>query len=245
MSQTKDRAQPARTTIVGGQPPGNAREMPPIPVALEELLGMAAATPDFAEALLKDPHGAAAAADLKLTGTERAILRAIDGQQMRLMVDEVRDQLPDSDRRAFFEQAALAVAVLVGGAAAAAAGCAPKNRSRPAGEAGDKSMDTDSPMDPATSQADAATPVMQRQRPEIHAPTKGIRPKRPRPKTPDPGPTTGSRPRRRKRSMRQGMKERDTPARSRHHPPPTFGQRSPNRKPPLPAEPLEDPKTKG
>ena len=236
MSQTKDRVQPARTTIVGGQPPGNARQVAPIPVALEELLGMAAATPDFAEALLKDSDAVAAAADLDLTATERAILKAIDGQQLTLMVDEVREQLPESDRRAFFEQAALAIAVMVGGGAAAAAGCGPKKKSRPAGEEGDTSMGA-SPMDPATSQADASTPVMSREPPVRNSPTKGIRPDRDRVKAPGSAPITGSRPlRKKKKSMREAMKERSVPADKRDMTPPTYGMRNPN-KPPGPVTP--------
>ncbi|MFH2008088.1 MAG: hypothetical protein ABI333_16015 [bacterium] len=223
MSQTKDRVQPARTTIVGGQPPGNAREAVPIPVGLEELLGMAAATPDFAEALLKDSSAAAAAAGLELTATETAILGAIDGRQLTLMIDEVRGQLPEPDRRAFFEQAAVAIAVLVGGAAAAGVGCGSKKQSRPVGQAGD------SPMDPPATQPDAAARAMPREPPETHAPTKGIRPDRTRPKTPEPGPITGSRPRRKPKSMRESMKERSVPARNLSMTPATYGMRNPNK----------------
>ena len=54
-----EKKQAARTTIVGGQPPGNERDLPPIPVALERLLGMAAAEEAFARALLTEVSAAA------------------------------------------------------------------------------------------------------------------------------------------------------------------------------------------
>lgn len=62
MSKTRKVHQPAKTTIVGGQPPGNSRDMATVPVGLEELLGMAAVDGAFAEALLTDPPAASARA---------------------------------------------------------------------------------------------------------------------------------------------------------------------------------------
>lgn len=112
----------AKTTIVGGQPPGNDRELATVPVGLEELLGMAAVDPEFAAALLTDPAAAVAASGLDLTPTEQAILGALDQAALVPMIVRVGQTLPEPERRAFLEQAAAAVVVLVGGAAALA-GC--------------------------------------------------------------------------------------------------------------------------
>ena len=264
MSDAKDRAHPAQTTIVDGPPPGNAWEAPPIPVALEELLGMAAATPAFAEALLADPRAAAEAAALALTATEEAILGAVDRDQLALMIAEVREQLPEPDRRAFLEQSALAIAVLLGGGmAVTGAGCKSEKTSRSAGSPRQGAMGT-SPTDPdpaAGMQAapppppppalppgpDASTPVMQREPPmhhEPYEPTKGIRPDRIRPKAPDPGKTTGSRPNPRTKPMRPPRTLKSAGVRPPRPPnqPPTFGMRPPDSypeppKPPKPPKP--------
>jgi hypothetical protein len=78
--------QAVHTTIVGGQPPGNTRELPPIPVGIEQLLGMAAVNPDFARALAADRAAAIGASGVALTATERGILDAIDAPALALLV---------------------------------------------------------------------------------------------------------------------------------------------------------------
>lgn len=116
------RREAARTTIVGGQPPGNAREVPPIPVGLEHLLGLAAASPEFAEALRRDPRAAVQATGLALSASERAILSAVPAPALDQMVSQMNGRLAEPERRRFLEHAALAVAALVGGSALAACG---------------------------------------------------------------------------------------------------------------------------
>ncbi len=222
MSTDKGRVQPTQTSSVGGQPPGHTRELPPIPVALEELLGMAATAPDFARLLQRDPDAAAQAAGLTLSATEKAILRAIDPAQLNRMIDGVHHQLSEPDRRSFLEQAALAVAVLVGGAAVSAvAGCGPKPQTGSANNSG-PAAGGGSSMQPPPPAPDAAAPVMNRPPPEMHAPVKGIRPDRLPPKT------AGIRPKKSKPPKRPRSRNRVAPRRD--HPPATFGQRrDPNR----------------
>ena len=53
MSDDREK-QAAKTTIVGGPPPENDRELPPIPVGIEEILGMASVNHDFAGVLFED-----------------------------------------------------------------------------------------------------------------------------------------------------------------------------------------------
>jgi hypothetical protein len=95
--------QAVKTTIVGGQPPGNERQTATIPVALEDVLGLAAAEPAYADALLDDPQAAARAAGVELTATEGAILSAVDRDSLTRMIAEVRDQQPEQERRVFLE----------------------------------------------------------------------------------------------------------------------------------------------
>lgn len=124
----------AKTTIVGGQPPGNARDLPPVPVGLEQTLHLAAASPDFADALLTHRERAVEASGLSLTHSERGMLRAVDDATLRQMIAQVDRTLAQPDRRVFLERATAAVALLVGGASLAgcdkpgSGGTAPKKK---------------------------------------------------------------------------------------------------------------------
>lgn len=130
------RKQPARTTIVGGQPPGNARDLPPVPAGLEDLLSMAATSGEFAAALLRDRSRAAEAAGVSLTPAETAILGAVGEASLTQMIARVGSALPQVDRRLFLERAAAAVALLVGGSALTACGDkTPKGAGTPRGSA--------------------------------------------------------------------------------------------------------------
>jgi hypothetical protein len=191
---TQDERHAARTTIVGGQPPGNARELPPVPVGIEQALRLAAASSDFADALLQDRDRAVAAAELELTASEQASLRAVDGATLQQMIARVEQTLPDPERRAFLERASTAVALLVGGAGAAGgaaglvgmAGCDEGEpgkqppirdpRSAPPPEGARPRPPRDRSVDlPEGSPPDG--------RPQIAKPA-GIRPDRPTPETP-------------------------------------------------------------
>lgn len=101
--------------------------LPPVPVGIEHLLALAASSAEFRQALLDDPVGAAEAAGLALSASERAMLGAVPAAALRQMIQRVDVRLDDPDRRAFLERATAAVALLVGGAGlagtAALAGC--------------------------------------------------------------------------------------------------------------------------
>ncbi len=195
MSDTRKPHQAAKTTIVGGQPPGNDRELATVPVGLEELLGMAAVDDAFAEALLKDSEAAVQASGVKLTPTEASILKAMNGAALLPMIAQVRSSLPEPERRAFLEQAASAVALLVGaGAVLAATGCksgssgtarnepnkAPKKGRKPTPR---ELADTGARPDRPPARDDAGVKPMGRPRPDIKEtrPNRGIRPRRPQP----------------------------------------------------------------
>ncbi len=185
MSLKKDRSPAAKTTIVGGQPPGNERQPANIPVALEELLGLAAAEPAFTDALLDDPQAAARAAGVALTATEGAILTAVDRDSLFRMIAEVREQQPEQERRAFLEQAALALTALVGGGAVAA-GCNDKSKGTGGRRPERRSADTGARPDRPSKSEDAGA--------THHGAGRTIRPDRHRPLRPLPK-VTGIRPR--------------------------------------------------
>ena len=89
LSPEQQSKQAVKTTIVGGQPPGNDRPLQYIPVGLEELLAMAAVNPQFARALLTDRAGAMQASGVELTGTEQSVLGAVDDAALERMVNSV------------------------------------------------------------------------------------------------------------------------------------------------------------
>lgn len=88
-----------------------------VPVGLEHLLALASTSEEFARALAADPLRAAQAAGIELTRAEEAVLGAVDAPALDAMIARVKPALEEPDRRLFFEQAAAAVAFLVGGAA--------------------------------------------------------------------------------------------------------------------------------
>lgn len=172
------RREAARTTIVGGQPEGNARDLPPIPVGLEHLMGLAAASPDFAEALERDRPAALAATrtatGLELSRSERGILTAVPTPALAQMVSRVSARLDAPDRRRFLEQAGLALTALLG--ASAGAGCKKKPTSSQSQQQGEPPArdqpgapeDTEAlgardaaPPPPATPDAAAARPALE------------------------------------------------------------------------------------
>jgi len=182
-----------KTTIVGGQPPGNERPLPPIPVGIEEILGMAAVNEEFAAALYENRDTAVQASGVELTATERGILAAIDSTTLRQMVGNVEGVFPNRERRAFLARSAAALLALAGGGAAAAAAAAcsdtkSKPSTKPSQPApADAAAAAALPADAAPAPADAAPPDAEPPapppagiRPDM-PPTRGIRPDRPRP----------------------------------------------------------------
>ena len=122
--------QAAKTTIVGGQPPGNERPLAEVPVGLERLLAMAAASEPLRRELLADRDRVMAASNVALTDTEQAVLRATPASQLEKMIAQVDTALPQPERRQFLEQAAAALAILVGVGGVAA--CQDKKTPSPA-----------------------------------------------------------------------------------------------------------------
>jgi hypothetical protein len=170
----------ARTTIVGGQPPGNARALPAIPIGLERLLGLAAAHEDFARLLLTRRDETREASGLALTASERAILAATPTVQLERMIAEVRARLAQADRRAFFEQAAAVVVLVAGGAGVlSAAGC--KDKDAPA-----EHQNVSVKERPRNPDLDAPETGARPDHPDYPPPT-GARPDRPEPPRPDAG----------------------------------------------------------
>ena len=172
--------QAVKTTIVGGQPPGNDRSLPPIPVGIEDLIGMAAVNGEFATALYEDRAAAITAGGVELTATERGILAAIDDAMLAQMVANVERGVPNRERRWFLHRSAAALLVLAGGGAVASACSDPQSKPQP-------------PKSPAPADAAAAPPDAQpvpkdgppppppdAVRPEP-MPTRGISPDRPKP----------------------------------------------------------------
>jgi hypothetical protein len=225
----------AKTTIVGGQPPGNARELPPIPAGLEELLGIAAVERQFADVLISDERQRAVeASGVELTTTERTILASVGEGALRQMVSRLA--LTEQDRRYFLSRAATVVAALVGGGAVAStAGC----RDRGWGQA-----------------VTGARPDRPEEQPKIEAPP-------PKPAGPDAGGVrarpseleveTGARPDRPDTSSGKGGARPDRPTpKPRPGPAPPTGarpdrppERKPEKKPKRPEKKPQPPKTRG
>jgi hypothetical protein len=105
---------PVKTTIVGGQPPGNERPLQNIPVGIEQILAMAAVDDEFAKALLENREAAIKASGVDLTDTETKILLSIQNDSLRQMIENVRGRIPATERRAFIKKSAAALLALVG-----------------------------------------------------------------------------------------------------------------------------------
>jgi len=123
-----------RLTIVGGRPPERKTKLPPIPVGLQNLLRLASVDGDFCEALVNRRDEMAEVAHIKLTPSERAMLRSISAEQIRAMAGRLPE--PAVNRRSFLRESARAAVLLLGGTALA--GCADKNKKR-------KALEEDSP----------------------------------------------------------------------------------------------------
>ncbi len=163
--------QAAKTTIVGGQPPGNQRLLSEVPVGLEQLLAMAAASEDFARALREDPDSAVKASGLDLTPTEQAVLGATPKPMLAKMIARVAEALPRPERRAFLERAAAALVALVGAATLGACKDGDKSAQGAKGSGATEPMEPMDPLRPMESMQDA-TPNLR---------PMGMRPDPPRP----------------------------------------------------------------
>jgi len=97
---------------------------PPIPVGLEDLMGMAAASRDFAAELISRRGEAVTASGVELAPTEAAVLGAVDDTTLARMIENCRARQASAARRAFLARASAALLLLVG--AGAAAGCEKK-----------------------------------------------------------------------------------------------------------------------
>ncbi len=165
---------------------------------------MAAADPDFAEALYQQRSQAIVASGAKLTATEAAILSSIDTATLRAMVGRMRGALPEPERRSFLRRATAALLALVGGgtAAVASVGCrdadAGRNVKPPPAVTGAR-PDRPPPPDPETpdtkttppAESDTSEPKPKPKpappagiRPDRLRPSRGIRPDRPTKKDP-------------------------------------------------------------
>jgi len=125
LSSGGENKQAVKTTIVGGQPPGNQRPLPPIPLGIEHLLSMAAVDPRFGQALLQQREQAIKASGVRLSATEHGILGAVDPDALQQMIHSVHQGIPEQDRRSFLNRSAAALVALVGGGLAmgGATGC--------------------------------------------------------------------------------------------------------------------------
>ena len=120
-----------RTTIVGGRPPENRSDLPPVPTGIQRLLRLAREDARFRTLFLTQRGEVAAAADIELTASENAILAAVPVRQLEAMIDRVPP--PSPDRREFLRQSAASAVVLLGGAtlAEAVSGCGKQQTATP------------------------------------------------------------------------------------------------------------------
>ncbi|TET35909.1 MAG: twin-arginine translocation signal domain-containing protein [Planctomycetota bacterium] len=156
------RKQAVRTTIVGGQPPGNERPLQQIPIGIEQILAMAAVDDKFAAALLENREAAMKASGVEVTATEKGILTVIDNAALRQMIENVRGRIPVRERRAFLKKSAAALLALVGGGFLTTASLAEAAQEAAGGVRADRGARPDKPA------------------------TKGIRPDRPAPPREEP-----------------------------------------------------------
>jgi hypothetical protein len=141
-----------RTTIVGGRPPEDSAELPPVPTGIQKLLRLASVDDAFRRELLRRRAGIAAVAGVELTASEQAVLAAITAEQLEQMVGTLPP--PPASRRTFLRQTASTAVMLLGGAVLAeCAGCSKDQGTRtPAG--GD--ADASAPAPDAAGAIDAA-----------------------------------------------------------------------------------------
>jgi hypothetical protein len=103
-----------RTTIVGGRPPEGATPTLPVPTGLQKLLRLASVDPGFAKELIEKRDATADAANVDLNDRERAMLKAVPGEQLAEMIMNLPP--PPEGRRDFLRQTAATAVVLLGGA---------------------------------------------------------------------------------------------------------------------------------
>jgi hypothetical protein len=103
------------TTIVGGQPLGRGRSLPPggLPVGVEKLLYIAATDQGFREALLNDREGAIDARGLSLRPSERSLLRSVPEAQLLSIIDGIDVSPENLARRGFLKTVAVATATVI------------------------------------------------------------------------------------------------------------------------------------
>ena len=116
MSQGPRDSRPSpRPTIVGGRPPEEGAEPPPVPTGIQRLLRLASVDAAFRRELVARPAALAVTAGVDLTASEQAVLEAIDSGQL----DEMARNMPPPppQRRDFLRHTAATAVVLLGGAA--------------------------------------------------------------------------------------------------------------------------------
>jgi hypothetical protein len=109
-----ERKQAVKTTIVGGQPSENGRELRDVPVGIEGILAMAAVDDKFADALLKDRPSAVKASGIELAETEKHVFAAVDNAALSQMIEKMRRRIPEKSRPVFMRKSAAALLALVG-----------------------------------------------------------------------------------------------------------------------------------
>jgi hypothetical protein len=118
----------ARTTIVGGRPPGSGIPIGTIPRGLEILIKRAAIDPEFKTLLLAKRSGAAGEVDLTLEPTEAAMLDSVPAEQLQAIIANTR--VPEASRRALLGKVtATTLAAL--GVAAIASSCRDEHPPQP------------------------------------------------------------------------------------------------------------------
>jgi len=112
---SRDSTPSPRNTTVGDRPPAAAAELPPVPTGIQRLLRLASVDHDFRRELVSRPAALAVTAGVDLTASERAVLAAIDPDQLEEMARNMPP--PPPQRRDFLRQTAATAVVLLGGAA--------------------------------------------------------------------------------------------------------------------------------
>jgi hypothetical protein len=101
-----------RTTIVGGRPPGCGRHDVAVPRGLEVLIKKAAVDEEFRQVLLTQRGDAAVSIGLELDPAENAMLRAIPGEYLAMIIRQT--VVPAEHRRRFMGKVAAAMLAVLG-----------------------------------------------------------------------------------------------------------------------------------
>ena len=148
-----------RTTIVGGRPPEKDAKLPPVPTGIQRLLRLASIDEAFRRELLARRGDIAEAAQVPLSASEAAILKAIPAAHLEEMATKMPP--PPQGRRDFLRQTAATAVVLLGGAALseAVSGCDRPPAEPPAPRPADSEVQVNAgvapDMPPAPNDADA------------------------------------------------------------------------------------------